>query len=310
MRGQGSVELSSQVLPQAQLPQRSRSTLRLLVGTLFDLFPVIVAALTGGVLVALTVQPLMVTTVDRPIRDRATSPASEISSHGARDPSPLQGALSQGPRRPIGSPQEGAQKPDGLAGRGSLATSGATATIPPVTAPLPAEATPLTALPAVAAPNRGAQLPAEDEAGLVALSAADAGMQRSTADTGSPVEVARWSLSNNGRSRRLLLTLDGSEAAIDRLRGGGRLLIQAHWVREGPRSVTPDLVTEIPVGRPDLVGTFEQQVRQTGFFEWHTSAEKRALSPGAWSVSLTYPDGQPVLCKPKRTSCRLSFTVG
>jgi hypothetical protein len=126
----------------------------------------------------------------------------------------------------------------------------------------------------------------------------------------SPLEVAQWSLSDNGGGRRLVLTLDGGAAAVERL-GGGGLTIQVHWVREaagGPAA--PNLVTEIAVGRPELAATLAGQVRRNGFFEWHSWAEKRSLSPGVWSVSLTWPDGQPVLCKPEQTPCRFSFTVG
>jgi hypothetical protein len=73
----------------------------------------------------------------------------------------------------------------------------------------------------------------------------------------------------------------------------------------------PDLVTELTIGRPELASIFVDQVRRDGHFQWHSWARKDALSPGRWTVSLTYPDGQPVLCgSPPGGACRFSIDVG
>ena len=64
------------------------------------------------------------------------------------------------------------------------------------------------------------------------------------------------------------------------------------------------------IGRPELAGALEQQVRRGGFFEWHSWAEKDHLSAGTWTVSVTYPDGQPLPCGPDAQPCRFTINVG
>ena len=119
------------------------------------------------------------------------------------------------------------------------------------------------------------------------------------------LEVASWTLAGH----HLTLTLHGSAAALDRLRAERRLSIQVHWSRLGPGGA-PDLVTEIPVGRADLVPALAGEVRRQGYFAWHSRAQKDALSPGPWTVSLTGPDGSPLPCAPQQAPCRLTFTAG
>lgn len=129
----------------------------------------------------------------------------------------------------------------------------------------------------------------------------------------SGITVARWEFGPAipGRPLYLRMTLDGTQAAIDRMHTGP-LMIQVHWMREGAGATpgAPNLVTDLTIGRAGLAGTFEEQVRRKGFFEWHSWARKDALGPGTWTVSLTYPDGQPLLCGQDAQPCRFRINVG
>lgn len=143
----------------------------------------------------------------------------------------------------------------------------------------------------------------------------------------SPVEVAQWGFADSvpgsqgnealttampGRPLYVWMTLDGGQAAIDRLQSQGPLTIEAHWTREGAGTNpgAPDLVTELTVGSQALAPTLAGQVQRVGHFEWHSWTRKDTLSPGTWTVSLTYPDGGPVLCgSPATQPCRLSIDV-
>lgn len=130
----------------------------------------------------------------------------------------------------------------------------------------------------------------------------------SPAPQSAPLEVTGWSL-NHGR---LTVTVHGNSAALDRLRSEGRLAIQVHWVRDGAGDAAgaSELTTELPVGRPGLVSALAGEVQHQGYFAWHSWAWKRASSHGAWTVSLTYPDGSPVVCAPQQQPCRLSSNGG
>jgi hypothetical protein len=110
-----------------------------------------------------------------------------------------------------------------------------------------------------------------------------------------------------GKPLYLWLVLDGTGAAVDDMRSNG-LMIQVHWVRDSA-SGAPDLVTQLTVGRPGLADTFEQQVKRKGFFEWHSWARKDTVSPGTWTVSLTYPDGRPLSCGQDAQPCRFQVNV-
>jgi hypothetical protein len=131
---------------------------------------------------------------------------------------------------------------------------------------------------------------------------------------GSGITVARWELSPTtpGRPVYLTMTLDGTQAAIDRMQAGSPLTIQVHWTREnaGPASGAPDLVTDLTIGRPGLAAALDGDVRRRGYFEWHAWARKDTLSPGVWTVSVTYPDGQPLSCGPDAQPCRFAINVG
>ena len=114
-----------------------------------------------------------------------------------------------------------------------------------------------------------------------------------------------------GQPLYLWMTLDGAQTAIDRMQSSP-LTIQVHWVRENPEATpgAPDLMTDLTIGRPDMAATLEGVVRRSGCFEWHSWARKDTLSPGTWTVSLTYPDGQPLLCGRDAEPCRFTINVG
>ena len=133
-----------------------------------------------------------------------------------------------------------------------------------------------------------------------------------TADAG--VTVAQWEFSHvtPGRPLYLSMTLDGTQPAIDSMRGDHPLRVEVHWVREngetGPGA--PNLVTELIIGRPGLASVLAGDVRRKGYFEWHSWARKDALSPGSWTASVTYPNGQPLLCGQDAQPCRFTIDVG
>ena len=147
-------------------------------------------------------------------------------------------------------------------------------------------------------------------------------------ETAPPLHVVNWGFSDTqpgshngisaaatvaGRPVYLWMTIDGGQAAVDRMTAEGRLAILVHWNRDAVAGSAgaPDLTTELTVGRPELTPVFAQKVRTDGYFEWHSWARKDTLSPGRWTVSLTYPDGEPVLCgTPPGGACRLSIDVG
>jgi hypothetical protein len=129
------------------------------------------------------------------------------------------------------------------------------------------------------------------------------------ADAG--IIVTQWGFSPvmPGRPVYLSMTLDGTQAAIDRMRAGSPLTIQVRWTRE-TASGAPNLTTDLTIGQPDLASALAGEVRRQGYFEWHSWASKDTLSPGTWIVSLTYPDGAPVACGPDRQPCRFTLNVG
>jgi hypothetical protein len=131
---------------------------------------------------------------------------------------------------------------------------------------------------------------------------------------GSEIMVARWEFSPTTplQPAYLSMTLYGTQAAIDRMRTGPPLTIQVHWVRDNADWAPGDhdLVTDLTIGGPDLAAALEGNVRGKGYFEWHTWPRKDHLSPGAWTVSVTYPDGQPLRCGPDAQPCRFTINVG
>jgi hypothetical protein len=125
------------------------------------------------------------------------------------------------------------------------------------------------------------------------------------ADQSSPLEIVQWTLQHG----RLILTVHGNQQAVDRLRAGEPLAIRVHWARESSAGSAPELVTELRIGSPGLASAFAAQVQHNGYFEWHSWAQKSSLGRGAWSVSLTYPDGRPVSCA-GQGPCHISFNAG
>jgi hypothetical protein len=139
------------------------------------------------------------------------------------------------------------------------------------------------------------------------------------------LEVTRWGFRSGngqdiavsghvpaGRPLTLWFDLDGNQAALDRMRRRGSLAIEVHWEHQN-RDVSPgapDLVTRLTIGHAGLADRLAAEVRRTGFFAWHSWAQKTSLSPGTWSVSLTYPDGRPLACGNPPVPCRFHITVG
>jgi hypothetical protein len=115
-----------------------------------------------------------------------------------------------------------------------------------------------------------------------------------------------------GQPIYLSMTLDGTQAAIDDMKANHSLTIQVHWVRDptGAGNGAPDLVTALTIGRPDLAEALDREVRRKGFFQWHSWARKDTLSPGNWTVSLTYPDGRILPCGQDEQPCRFQLKVG
>jgi hypothetical protein len=131
-------------------------------------------------------------------------------------------------------------------------------------------------------------------------------------DAGIRVDQWQFSPAVPGQPISLSMTLAGSQAAIDLMRAEGSLRIQVHWMREnaGTAPGAPNLVTDLTIGRPGLTSALEQEVSRKGFFEWHSWARKDTLAAGTWTVSLTYPDGQPLSCGADAQPCRFTLNVG
>jgi hypothetical protein len=145
-------------------------------------------------------------------------------------------------------------------------------------------------------------------------SSASAAQTPGVSAPGSGITVARWEFSPtvSGQPVYLSMTLDGTQEAIDRMQTGPPLTSQVHWMRDnaGAASGAPGLVTDLTIGRSGLASALDADVRRRGYFEWHTWARKDYLSPGAWTVSVTYPDGQPLPCGPDAQPCRFWINVG
>ena len=187
----------------------------------------------------------------------------------------------------------------------ALAAGGATWVNPPT-----AEGPPPTV-------QHGSSIQAAPQSKAVAApqaSSASAAQTSSVSAPGSGITVARWEFSPtvSGRPVYLSMTLDGTQEAIDRMQAGPPLTIQVHWMRDntGAAPGAPNLVTDLTIGRPGLATTLDGDVRRKGYFEWHTWARKDNLSPGAWTVSVTYSDGQPLACGPDAHPCSFTINVG
>ena len=148
-----------------------------------------------------------------------------------------------------------------------------------------------------------------------------------TSAAGPPLVVSAWGLGSNpslaaysaaaaaipsGRPFYIWLKLEGNAAALDAMQAEGGLPVVVHWTPEtanaGPPA--PALTTRLTVGNAGVATRLAGEVARQGHFTWHTWAEKYTLSPGRWSVSLTYPGGEPLACGQELRPCRFSFTVG
>ena len=131
---------------------------------------------------------------------------------------------------------------------------------------------------------------------------------------GSEITVARWEFGPTTPLQPVYLsmTLYGAQAAIDRMQAGPPLTIQVRWARDnvGWAPGDPNLVNDLTIGGPGFAAALDDDVHRKGFFEWNTWAKKDYLSPGAWTVSVTYPDGQPLPCGPDGQPCRFTINVG
>jgi hypothetical protein len=116
-----------------------------------------------------------------------------------------------------------------------------------------------------------------------------------------------------GQPLYLWMTIEGSEAALERLSASGPIPVDVHWIRAAPNMApgAPNLTTRLTIGRAQLAPLLAGEIRRQGFFAWHSWTRKDSLSPGAWTVSLTYPDGQPLMCGATAPQpCRFSVTIG
>ena len=130
----------------------------------------------------------------------------------------------------------------------------------------------------------------------------------------SEITVARWEFSPTTPLQPVYLsmTLFGTQAAIDRMQNGPPLTIQVRWVHDNAKLAPGDSnqVTDLTIGGPDLAAALDDDVRRNGYFEWNTWARKDYLTPGPWTVSVTYPDGQPLPCGADAEPCRFTINVG
>ena len=107
----------------------------------------------------------------------------------------------------------------------AIAAGGATCVNPPT-----AESPPPTAL-------HGSSIQAAPQSKAVTApqtSSASAAQASGVSAPGSGITVARWEFSPtvSGRPVYLSMTLDGTQAAIDRMQAGPPLAIQVHWARD------------------------------------------------------------------------------
>ncbi len=163
----------------------------------------------------------------------------------------------------------------------------------------PSPAVPPSPMPREAAPSTA---PGSEGAALIVSAwgfsrSPEGGVQQAGTLTGGPLYL--W------------FDLRGNERATASLRAHGGLPIEVHWTPPaGPAPSAPPLTTELTIGRPGLAGALEGEVRRTGSFLWHGWAEKTTLSPGRWTVSLTYPDGRPLVCAPANRPCSFAIDIG
>jgi hypothetical protein len=130
--------------------------------------------------------------------------------------------------------------------------------------------------------------------------------------SGNGEDVSATGYAPAGQPLTLRITLAGNAAAVAAMRGRGSIAIEIHWTREsaGAAAGAPNLITRLSIGHPGLADRLAAEVRRTGFFAWHSWAQKNSLSPGVWDVSLTYPNGRLLSCGTPPAPCRFRIRVG
>ena len=209
-------------------------------------------------------------------------------------------ANAAGPMAPVSHPGgTAAAAPDTAPAASAAAASPAA---PAAGAPSPASMTSAAAQPAPA-PSAGA--PPDGAPSTIAVSAWGFS-QTSPSATGGPALASATA----HRPLYLWMTLAGGQGAVDRLRGGQHLAVAVHWTNDSPGSADRALTKELDIANPGLAATLQGEIAKDGHFTWHSWARKDVLSPGRWTVTLTTPDGQPILCgQPAQEACRLSIDV-
>jgi hypothetical protein len=172
-------------------------------------------------------------------------------------------------------------------------------------------------------PTPGSSVEAPSQSGATALPQADVAPQSENPITEAELVVAQWGFGHSletarrqplqgngvrGRPIYLWMTLNGTQAAVDRMRLGSRLAIEVRWTPEDDNARAS--VAELTIGGPGVADALEQRVRGRGFFEWHSWTWRSALGAGTWTVSLNYPNGQPLLCGQHLQPCRFTINVG
>lgn len=212
----------------------------------------------------------------------------------------------------------GMPPPPGVPPVPAAAAAGSFAAAPVTTAPIPP---PLSAKNTASLQHSSGQLPSPTSSSAtvppaepngtasLAIVKWSIGADREGNQNGSAPIVARA-----GQPLYLRLTVQGGQAAVDQLRADGGIPIVVHWVRDDATAApgAPGLTSELTIGHRGLASALAGEVEQQGRFDWHTWTSKSTLSPGQWSVSVTYPDGQPLTCGQSSSAqpCRFSINVG
>lgn len=188
----------------------------------------------------------------------------------------------------------------------AVAAAGGAGWVNPGPGPAPAPERNAPKGPMASAPLPPAATPNATAPGLVVTAWSLGGNPSPAAYHSGPPEVPR------GRPFYIRLTLEGGAAALDAMQAQGGLPIVVHWTPETAPALppAPALSTRLVVGDARFAARLAGEVAHKGRFTWHSWAEKDTLSPGRWSVSLTYPGGEPLVCGAEQRPCRFSFEVG
>lgn len=96
--------------------------------------------------------------------------------------------------------------------------------------------------------------------------------------------------------------IDGSSAALKKMRTEGRLPIRHRWSylvgrRAGVDSATVENEEPLEVGRSEVFDGLDLEVSERGFFDWRTWSTK-TIWPGIWTVEVVDNQGDPLPCEP------------